>query len=374
MGKHRLLASVFLLFTGWPICICGELARPKTLSVSTHEAATTEGEAPAADLFGMPSVGYVFEPEGGALRPILGMPGATILGARVELGMNVKRAWISPRQSYVLAEVEGLEEVILLDIQRGAQATKPLLNVPPGADQVAVSPTGTAIAFYFRNNNRLQVISGLPGSPEASASADLAFLGGSISTLAVSDDGSAVLVASTNPGVGAVYLIHSEQNRVIAPAGDVRAMTFLGNSMSAVIADVATNQVRLLSSVTGAATSQVLAEESTGISHPLALQVSTDNRRVFVLNSGAQAVTIVDLATGLLTHLPTNGSASKLQRLSGDVFQLTDDFRQPMLLLDGAAAEPRIVFTPKAPDSERSVGRTALRNQAPAERRPLPLR
>ena len=48
-----------------------------------------------------------------------------------------------------------------------------------------------------------------------------------------------------------------------------------------------------------------------------------------------------------------------------DVFQLTDGFRQPILLLDGADAEPRIVFATKALDSERSVDRTAFRNQVP---------
>ena len=288
--------------------------------------------------------------------------------------MNVRRAWVSPRQNYVLADVEGSPEMLLLDPQRGAQSMKALSTIPPGADQVAVSPTGTAIAFYFRNDHRLQVASGLPDSPEVRPAVDLAFLDGGISTLAVSDDGLAVLVASADSGMGAVYLIYSEQIRIIAPVREVRAMTFLNNSMNAVIADVATNQVRLLSDVTGAANTQVLAEESNGISHPLALQISADNRRVFVLNSGAQAVTTVDLATGVLTHLPTNGSASRLLRLSGDVFQLTDDFRQPMLLLDGDIEEPRIVFTPKAPDSERSGGRSAFRDRVSDNRRPLPLR
>ena len=374
MGKHNFLVCVLLLSAGWPISTRGEIALPNPQSAPILQTTAAEGEATTPALFGTPSVGYVFEPEAQALRPILGTPGATLLGARVELGMNVRRAWVSPRQNYVLADVEGSPEMLLLDPQRGAQSMKALSTIPPGADQVAVSPTGTAIAFYFRNDHRLQVASGLPDSPEVSPAVDLAFLDGGISTLAVSDDGLAVLVASADSGMGAVYLIHSEQIRIIAPVREVRAMTFLNNSMNAVIADVATNQVRLLSDVTGAANTQVLAEESNGISHPLALQISADNRRVFVLNSGAQAVTTVDLATGVLTHLPTNGSASRLLRLSGDVFQLTDDFRQPMLLLDGGIEEPRIVFTPKAPDSERSGGRSAFRDRVSDNRRPLPLR
>ena len=211
---------------------------------------------------------------------------------------------------------------------------------------MAASPTGSAMAFYFRNENRLQIASGLPASPEVGPGIDLAGIPGLLSSLAVSDDGRAALVAVADGGTGAVYLVTSEQKRIIAQAGDVRAMTFLTNSLSAVIADTTANEVRLLDDVMGAAATQILAEESRGISHPLALQVSTDNSRVFILNSGAQAITIVDRATGLLSHLPTNGSASRLQRLGGDVFQLTDDLRQSTLLFDATSPEPRIVFVP----------------------------
>ena len=373
MAKQKLLVSILLLFPGWPVCARGELGVSHPKSISAQDERSTDGEATTSDLFGTPSVGYVFEPEAQVLRPILGTPGAAVFGSKVEVGMNVRRAWVSPRQSFVLAEAEESPEVLLLDLQRGAQAAKTLSALPTGADQVAVSPTGTAMAFYFRNDNRLQIVSGLPDSPEVSSGIDLAVLPGLLSSLAVSDDGRAALVAFTDAGTGAVYLIHSEQKRVIAQAGDVRAMTFLTNSLNAVIVDTAANEVRLLNDVTGAATTQILAEESRGISHPLALQVSADNGRVFVLNSGAESITTVDLTTGLLTHLPINGSASRLQRLSGEVFQLTDDLRQPMLLLDAANPEPRIVFVPRVA-SESSSGRSAFRDRVSQKRRPLPLR
>ena len=327
----------------------------------------------APDLFGTPLIGYVFEPESQGLRPILGTPGAALFGSKVELGLNVRRAWTSPRQSFALAEVEESAEVLLLDLRAGAPVKTILSAIPTGADKAAVSPAGTAMAFYFRNDHRLQIASGLPDSPEVSSGMDLASVPGELASLAVSDDGKAVLAAFNVAGTGAVYLIQSEQTRVIAHAADVRAMTFLAGSLNAVIVDTAANEVRLLSDVTGVVTTQILAEENGGISHPLALQVSADNSRVFVLNSGAQAVTTVDLTTGLLTHLPINGSASQLQRLSGDVFQLTDDFRQATLLFDGANPESRIVFVPKV-TSERSSGRSAFRDRVSDERRPLSLR
>jgi hypothetical protein len=226
------------------------------------------------------------------------------------------------------------------------------------------------MAFYFRAGNRLQIVSGLPGSPEVSSGIDLG-APGPLSSLAVSDDGQAALAAFTDAGTSSLYLLHATQNRIIAHAADVRAMTFLANSLNAAF-DTTANDLRLLIDVTGAATAQILADESRGISHPLGLQVSADNSRIFVLNSGAQAITTVDLTSGLITHVPINGSASKLQRLSGDVFQLTDDFRETTLLFDAASPEPRVVFVPRV--VERSNGRSAARDRVPDSRRPLPLR
>jgi len=373
MAKQKLLISILLLSPAWPVQAWAERGVLHLQSTTAQNEPNAEGDAATPDLFGAPSVGYVFEPEAHALRPILGTPGAALFGSKIELGINLRRTWVSPRQSFALAEVEESREVMLLDLQQGTETAKTLSALPTGAAQIAVSPTGTAMAFYFRNDNRLQIVSGLPDSPEVSSGTDLAVLPGLLASLAVSDDGQAALAAFTDGAAGAVYLVTPEEKRVIAHSGDVRAMTFLANSLNAVFADAAANEVRLLNDVTGAATVQLLVEESRGISHPVALQGSADNNRVFVLNSGTQAVTTVDLATGLLTHLPINGSASKLQRLTGDVFQLTDDFRQPTLLFDAASAEPRVIFVPRVAP-ELSNGRSAARDRAPDQRRPLPLR
>jgi hypothetical protein len=372
MTKQRFLFSLLLLLPSGPVCAWEERRAVQAKSITAQNEAGTGGETTSPDVFGTPSIGYVFEPEAQALRPILGTPGAALFGSRVALGINVRRAWVSPSQTFVLAEVEQSPEVLLLDLQRGAPTPQALPTLSVGAERVAASPTGSAMAFYFRNENRLQIASGLPASPEVGPGVDLAGIPGLLSSLAVSDDGRATLVAVTDGSTGAVYLVTSEQKRIIAQTGDVRAMTFLTNSLSAVICDTTANEVRLLDDVMGAAATQILAEESSGISHPLALQVSTDNSRVFILNSGAQAITIVDRATGLLSHLPINGSASRLQRLGGDVFQLTDDLRQSTLLFDATSPEPRIVFVPQAA-SERSTTRSASRDRAPDARRPLPL-
>ena len=355
MAKQKLLASLIVtILLELPICVLAE---------------TEETTVP--NLFGVPSVGYVLEPEALALRPILGTPGAALFGSRVELGMNVRRAWVSPRQNFALAEVDSSAEVVLISLQSPAQLTETLSALPIGAEQVASSPTGSAMAFYYGTDRHLRIISGLPDSVEVSPGINLSDVPGRLSSIAINDDGRVSLVAFTDGETGAVYLVQSGEKRILALCRDVRAMTFFANSLNAVMVDTAANELLLLSDVTGAAATQILADETRGISHPLAIQVSTDNSRVFCLNSGVGAVTTVDLTSGLLTHLAISGSASRLQRLSGDVFQLTDDLRQSTLLFDGGP-EPRIVFVP----SVNSGG--AGRRSRPADvisdkRRPLPL-
>jgi len=189
MAQQKLLISMLLLSAAWPVQAGAERGVLHLQSTTAQNEPNAEGDAATPGLFGTPSIGYVFEPEAQALRPILGTPGAALFGAKVERGMNVRRAWVSPRQSFALAEVEESRELMLLDLQQGSKAVKTLSALPTGADQVAVSPTGTAMAFYFRNDNRLQIVSGLPDSPEVSSGTDLAVLPGLLASLAVSDDG-----------------------------------------------------------------------------------------------------------------------------------------------------------------------------------------
>ena len=91
------------------------LGESSPVSRSTAAQGETE-ETTVPNLFGIPSVGYVFEPDALALRPILGTPGAAVFGSRVELGMNLRRAWVSPHQNFALAEVDASAEVVLADL------------------------------------------------------------------------------------------------------------------------------------------------------------------------------------------------------------------------------------------------------------------
>src|SRR5262245_41157374 len=102
MLSQRFVTSVVLaILLALPMGVLAE-------SAESHPESTEPGESGEAtsNFFDVPSIGYVLEPEALALRPILGTPGASMFGPRLELGVNLRRAWVSPRQSFALAELD----------------------------------------------------------------------------------------------------------------------------------------------------------------------------------------------------------------------------------------------------------------------------
>jgi DNA-binding beta-propeller fold protein YncE len=158
---------------------------------------------------------------------------------------------------------------------------------------------------------------------------------------------------------------------MIAGVGQAAAVSFLSKSHDALLADRQANEALLLRDVTGAAVRVPLAGGAQGISGPVAIEASEDNKRVFVADSGGSGVSILELQTGTVKHFSTAGSVSGLHRLRGDsVFRLTDFSGNPLLLLDAGAAESRIVFVPSSQRSAQNDGGLVL----PDRGSPRPLR
>src|SRR5579884_2063173 len=52
---------------------------------------------------GVPSMGFVYDGSQSAIRPILGLPGAAIVGAPLDPGFAVARAAVAAQRQFVLA-------------------------------------------------------------------------------------------------------------------------------------------------------------------------------------------------------------------------------------------------------------------------------
>jgi len=292
-----------------------------------------------------PRMGMVFDSSSGVLRPILGIPGAALMGEPLETELDLRKVSISPQQDYALAAQGEHNEIVLLRFDRAPVSSIPVPGTHRGPDQMVFSPGGRVAAVHYKDRNRVQVLSGLPDSPKF---VDELYLSGgaALSALAVGDDNTVLA------GVGnSVYWVtRSGEVPVLTGVGKIAALT-LTTARLALVADGVTNQIHRLQNLTGALETDILAGSAQGIAAPVAVAVSSDSRRAFVANARSGTVAILDLqGKAPVRKISCGCKPSGLDRLDGDnLFRLTEPSHRPMWLLEAGSTETRVVFVPAAP-------------------------
>jgi hypothetical protein len=295
-----------------------------------------------------PMIGMVFDHAREGFRIISGIPGASSLGDVLDIGVAISRAWISPQQEYALVEIKDNQELMLIGPHDKQLSLRSIPGATSGAEKIALSPTGASAVLYRRGT--LQLIAGLPHKARLTAEIDVSKVPEPLDALAVSDDGGAVLVGVSGQDSGALYLA-TERGEVwnISALGRASAISFLRNTRNALLADRRANEILIILDVTGTAEKLTVAGELQGIREPVAVQISDDNRRVFIANSELAAVLVLDLETATVKHLPCDGIPSGFYRMGTTaVFRLMDVSEKPLLLLEDRDEAPRIVFVPFA--------------------------
>jgi hypothetical protein len=288
-----------------------------------------------------PVLGYVWDAASARLRPILGIPGSSLLGEAPDLGVTLSLAEVSPRQDYVIGVEAGSGAVVLVSLAGSRAGVAAVAGLGPGAERIALSPTGAAAAVYGGSGG-LSVVTGLP---EAPATRTLA-APGRLTALAVSDSGERVLAVS---GEQLYLLARGAEPRLLGPVGAGAAIAFVENSGDALVADPARQEAFL---VRGEGERLILAGAREGISDPVAAAVA--GRRGLVANRGTNTVLLLDLAGGAPAAISCSCEVAGLQRLRGDaVFRLTGSLHAPSYLLEAGQPEPRLWFVP--PDARALV-------------------
>ncbi|MBV9508588.1 MAG: hypothetical protein JO323_26685 [Acidobacteriia bacterium] len=309
-----------------------------------------------------PVTGYIFDPTARALRPVLGLPGASLFGSPIGFGLEADSAFVAPSLDSAVV-VAGDGTIHLFSIQSGAvkelsaeglkSLTKPL--------RVVFSPSGSAAALYAAGS--VVVLKGLPSAPAIAASVPLAVNAGASAAssggrrpegrvigkaaaasplaIAVSDDAAALLVSTGN----AIRLFGSGDDLgKLMDASDNPSMAFAAGGHDAAIADSGAGVV-LFHDVLGTGGSQVISPPDASNAVPSALAFSSDGKAILLAESAAQIVTELDLAAGSRTRIPCSCSPTLMARM-GQVFRLTEQAHDPLWLLDTPASGPRVVFVP----------------------------
>jgi hypothetical protein len=281
-----------------------------------------------------PKLGFAYDRQAAAVRPILGIPGSALFGEPIAL--DLKNAIVSPSQNFAIG-ASGDDSAVQILVFADAKL-RPLQGAHAAPDRIVLSPNGTAAALV--SGSHLQIFSGLPSDSPVTGEFDLT---AAPTALAISDDGAIVLAATAESETSALYsyALDGSSKRLLT-AGQITSIAFLNLSHDAVFADAAQRNVILLRDATDASI-------VSNVDQPTAIAASLDNRTILVTSAASHSITTVSLADGASVSTPCGCTPVTLARLQGGaVFRVTDVGDGPAWLFDSSGPEPRVFFIPQA--------------------------
>ena len=301
-----------------------------------------------------PVAGFVYDSPGRALRPIQGVPGASLIGDPIDLGLDLSAAYVSPRQdSAFVVSADGALHFFRLNSAGAVEASLSGISFIP--QRVVFSPSGTAAALF--TPGKVQVFQGLPGTPALAGAVTLPAAGGAQASpatasrsrqhtpaaadFAISDDGVYLLSVSG----GSVRLLSvNGQNRSLVPAGAGALVAFAPGGHDAAVLDPAAGLL-LIRDAAGAASVQTIAQPDDSLASAAGIGFSQDRSKLYVASASAQGVVSFDLAANSRSMIACDCTPTTLAPM-GSLFRLNEFGSGPLWLLDAGAAAPRIVFVP----------------------------
>lgn len=316
--------------------------------------------APAQSTLTGPSLGLVYDPAAQAIRPILGIPGASTAGKRIDVGFPIAAAAIAPSHTYALA-VSTDGSLNLVTFTPDGPSVQPI-GSSATPDRMLLSPSGSAAILYYKSAAAVQAVSGLPDSIEVGPQLDISALPQAPDTLAISDDGAVVLAGVIeNPAgqaaAGEVFLVPPDGTapRSVAVVQHASAIAFYIQSHDVLIADDAANSITMLSDAAGQASPQWTFSDP-GLPAPDSVQVSADRKTVLAGSSTNGILAILDAtATNPPVFLSCQCAPTELRPFKpASIYQVTEPGNGLLWILDSNPMNPRVLFVPVPSDSDGS--------------------
>jgi hypothetical protein len=295
-----------------------------------------------------PVAGFVFDGPAQVLRPVQGVPGASLLGDAINFGFPVSAVYTAPRQDSAI--VVGADQSLHLFLLNGGAPTEVSLGGLTGMPtRVVFSPSGSAVALVSPGSAR--ILTGLPNSATLAGSVkvDGAVFQSQIGmhssswapSMALSDDG--VYMLTVQDGSARLLSIHGQNRSLMAAQGSALLAFAAGNHDAAVMDSLV--GLTMIRDAAGSAGMQLLAAPDEGLAGPAGLAFSQDEKTVYVASATAQSVAAFNLAAASRTAIGCACTPSTLAPM-GNVYRLTDLTAGPLWLFDGTATTPRTVFVP----------------------------
>jgi hypothetical protein len=307
-----------------------------------------------ASLFGQhvngPVLGYVWDSGSHQVRPLLGTPGAPRAGEPVQTAEPLAAA-VSGKANFALVLIGESRAPALLRLE-AAGTLHALPAVHSGAERVALSPGGTAAAFYFPGEKLIQIVAGLPDNPSQPVDVSLLPLRNPMAGFTVSDDGKILLCLEADGGVEAPAAV------VLSAAGDLSRVVLSGGSPAAAFREgshdalVATGGQLILLRDAGNGVPAPLGTSAIAVT---AVAFSPDGGSAILADarSGRIAIQALNPQADAPALLECHCRPSGLFRLQGEAaWRLSEPSLAGVRILDLAGGRARLLTVPPPVESQ----------------------
>lgn len=304
-----------------------------------------------------PTLGYVAQTSPVEIRPILGIPGAASFGDQVTIPQNITQLYVSPGSSYAFVARQSASGLALIQLN-GSESSE-LVEIPgalPAPQLIAFSPTGRTAALYANDSTRVQVLTGLPGSPRVARDLPSSTLPMHPECLAVSDDGNALALCSGDGGVSVV--MPDGAPAPVYSGVEAAAIAFLPNLSNLLVCDPGRSAVYLITGLLGMPAASPVALGLEISTKPVFLAASVDGEEALVTSAGSNRAWSINISSAVLEAIDLPAPAASLLPLrSSDVFLLSARRGEPGWLLVKQSTAFQLAFVPAVIPSRHRVQR-----------------
>ena len=297
-----------------------------------------------------PILGYVWDDAGQALRPVQGVPGASIVGTQhlTAAGSAIRIvAAASSVRSGMAFFLDANGNLYQSPLAGGASAQIASL---PGASGLLVSSSGSNVLLTGKSVSGTNVAALVSGMPQSAAThvLDVSTMNGIVGG-SVSDTAAVVLAAPSSPdGQGPVSLVAYAGQSAGASIATLQAfggMQFVPNSDELIAADGVSGAFTAISHVSTTPVSAPLPSAA-GIATPATLDITPDARWLVAANHAGDVLRI-DL-TGAQAAVKTHCSCApgQVSAMTGTTLRLVTQGGGPLWIVDAGGAAPRVLFVP----------------------------
>lgn len=283
-------------------------------------------------------MGLLWDGQGEALRPILGSPGAAFLGPPAALGVPIKAAAITSRGAALVLGGEQ-RQPMWLEIRDTTYVLSPL-SVPPGADSIWVSPSGTAAAIFYADPWRLLIVRASAASEVVITPLEVT-LDRPPAALALADDG-LVAIASPNSRTLTLYGDTAERRQLAVP-GEMGSFAFVQGG-HALLLTLEEGVYMVADPLGGAVPTQVATFRNASI------VIGMDRDHALIIDPASSTLVELNLVTWTMRMVLCPCAPSSAVLMSPSLVRVTEYAEDTVWVLDRSGDHLRVLFVPPPHD------------------------